>query len=315
MEGKDLLDSVWKTRSPNPLPRNADGTLKTDLTSVEVVEYGILSDTPIPPPERCEYCGKVLYHHAIIFGGMVICWRKQAERCTCDKAKAVWAQKDRERAKKAEEERLENERKKKVERFSRLLASSGIKKRFESRTFENFRTDTEMQKRAYTIAKRYADNFDKASKEGYGLYIVGGNGTGKTHIAAAITLQLIGQGIPVIFKTSPDLFGEIKKVFGENESTRYEVTQAYKSVDLLIIDDLGKERCSEWSMTTLYDIINDRYEDYKPTIVVTNYTPDDLADALTPSGGDRTKIDAIISRLRETTTLIRMYGDDNRMRK
>ena len=89
----------------------------------------------------------------------------------------------------------------------------------------------------------------------------------------------------------------------------------YKRVDLLIIDDLGKEQCSDWSMSTLYSILNDRYEDMKPTIVTTNYNADSLANALTPKGFDNTKIVAIISRLRETSTVMTMAWADIRGRE
>ena len=89
----------------------------------------------------------------------------------------------------------------------------------------------------------------------------------------------------------------------------------YKAVDLLIIDDLGKERCSEWSMSTLYSILNDRYEDMKPTIVTTNYNTDDLVEALTPKGADNTKIGAIVSRLKETSTVMSMVWEDIRGRE
>ena len=80
----------------------------------------------------------------------------------------------------------------------------------------------------------------------------------------------------------------------------------------MIIDDLGKEQCSDWSMSTLYSILNDRYEDMKPTIVTTNYNADALVAALTPKGFDNTKIVAIISRLREVSTVMTMAWEDIR---
>ena len=89
----------------------------------------------------------------------------------------------------------------------------------------------------------------------------------------------------------------------------------YKATDLLIIDDLGKEQCSDWSMTTLYAILNDRYEDMKPTIVTTNYSADDLVKALTPRGYDDSKIVAIISRLKETSTVLTLAWADYRTTK
>lgn len=65
-------------------------------------------------------------------------------------------------------------------------------------------------------------------------------------------------------------------------------------------------------MSTLYSILNDRYEDMRPTIVTTNYNAESLIGALTPKGFDNTKIMAIISRLRETSTVMTMAWEDAR---
>ena len=203
-------------------------------------------------------------------------------------------------------------RKRKQERIERLLGKSGIKKRFQRRTFEKFITDTPERVRCYQIAKRYADSFSIRYENGDGLYIEGTNGTGKTHLAAAIALQLINEGVPVVCKTSSDLLLDIKKAYDDEYTKESAVLDVYKSVDLLIIDDLGKEQCSDWSVSTLYSILNDRYEDMKPTIITTNYGAEDLIRALTPKGYDNTKIVAIISRLRETSTVITMAWDDYR---
>ena len=108
---------------------------------------------------------------------------------------------------------------------------------------------------------------------------------------------------------------DIKRGFDSGEVTEYEVLKAYKEVDLLIIDDLGKEQCTDWSMSTLYSILNDRYEDMKPTIVTTNYNADGLVKALAPKGYDDTKIVAIISRLREVSTVMTMAWGDARGRE
>lgn len=241
-------------------------------------------------------------------------WHKEPMRCTCAGAEKHWVEYDAEQERKKREEELAAERARKRAKIERLLGKSGIKKRFQQRTFENFVADTPDRKRCYRAAKEYADNFAALYQTGEGLYIEGTNGTGKTHLAAAIALQLIGQGVPVVCKTSSDLLGDIKKAFDHGEVSEYEVLRAYKDVDLLIIDDLGKEQCTDWSMSTLYSILNDRYEDMKPTIITTNYSDEGLARALTPKGYDDTKIRAIISRLREVSTVLTMAWDDYRGR-
>ena len=245
----------------------------------------------------------------------MVVWIPTPTRCDCEEAQKYWAEYDKQEREKEAQERQAQERQRMQERINRLLGQSGLKKRFQQRTFDNFRIYSPEHKQCYEIAKEYADHFQTHRARGDGLYIEGTNGTGKTHLAAAITLQLIGEGIPVICRTSGDLLLNIKRAFDSEYVSESEILETYKDVDLLIIDDLGKEQCSDWSMSTLYSILNDRYEDMKPTIITTNYNADDLATALTPKGSDNTKAVAIISRLRETSTVMTMAWADIRGRK
>lgn len=242
-------------------------------------------------------------------------WQPTPVRCDCPQAKAYWQEYDRQQEEKKAAEQEARRRRTLQEKVDRLLGESGIRKRFQQRTFPNFRRDTPDRRRNYEIAKEYADNFAVHSRRGDGLYIEGTNGTGKTHLAAAIALQLISEGVPVICKTSSDLLMDIKKSFDAAGAREHEILGVYKKVDLLIIDDLGKEQCTDWGVSTLYSILNDRYEDMKPTIITTNYNGESLVRALTPKGMDASKILAIISRLRETSTLMTMAWTDIRGRE
>ncbi len=196
--------------------------------------------------------------------------------------------------------------------IGRLIGRSGLKKRFMNRTFQTYKAETPKQKKAFSVAKEYADRFYEFFLRGEGLYIEGTNGTGKTHLAAAIALQLIREGIPVVCKTSIELLDDIKKAFDDNQVSEYDILKVYKQVDLLIIDDLGKEQCTDWSMSILYSILNDRYEDLKPTIITTNFNEESLIRNLTPRGYDSSKVIAIISRLREVSTVVTMAWEDYR---
>lgn len=281
------------------------------LTPKQAKERGLSWSHEPPPDNKCDFCGKVLPPRGFAVGVSVI-WIPTPTRCDCEAAQKYWAEYDRKEREKEERERQAKEQRKMQERIERLLGQSGIKKRFRQRTFPNFRCDTPGRKKCYEIAKEYADHFAYHRANGDGLYIEGTNGTGKTHLAVAIALQLINEGIPVICKTSGDLLLDVKRAFDDEYVKEHEVLDVYKNVDLLIIDDLGKEQCSDWSMSTLYSILNDRYEDMKPTIVTTNYNADNLVNALTPKGFDNTKIIAIISRLRETSTVMTMAWADIR---
>ncbi len=282
----------------------------TLVTPQEARERGLHFRHSPPEPGQCEYCGKPLVPKGVALGGAVIAWQPTLPRCDCEQAQAYWKEQDRQEAERKAAKREEQRRKAVQERIVKLFEESGIKKRFQQRTFANFRCDTQERIRSYKLAKDYADNFAYHYERGDGLYIEGTNGTGKTHLAVAIALQLIGEGIPVICKTSGKLLQDIKKSFDFGKVQEYEILDAYKQADLLIIDDLGKEQCTDWGVSTLYSILNERYEDMKPTIVTTNYNTEGLARALTPKGMDNSKVVAIISRLRETSTVMTMAWED-----
>lgn len=299
--------------APEDLSRRAASrTTENLVTPQQARERGIRLEKEPPQPGKCEFCGKELQPLGLVLNGRIFIWQPFLPRCDCEKAQAYWQEHDRKEAERKAAEEEEKRRKAMQEKVTRLLGSSGIKRRFQQRTFPNFRCDTPERKKNYQIAKEYADNFAYHKARGDGLYIEGTNGTGKTHLAAAIALQLIHEGIPVICKTSSDLLMDIRRTFDSSSTNEAQVLDIYKRVDLLIIDDLGKEQCSDWSMSTLYSILNDRYEDMKPTIVTTNYNADGLVNALTPKGFDNTKIVAIISRLKETSTVMTMAWDDIR---
>ena len=296
-------------------PREASKDSNNFITPTQARERGICWKNPPPAMGTCEYCGKTLEPCGLVFSEEIIIWNPVLPRCDCEQATAYWQEQDRQAAEAAQQEEEAKHRRAMRQRVEKLLGQSGIKKRFRQRTFPNFRTDTPGRKKNYRIAKEYADNFAYHQARGDGLYIEGTNGTGKTHLAAAIALQLIHEGVPVICKTSSDLLLDIKKSFDGDGIRESDVLDIYKRVDLLIIDDLGKEQCSDWSMSTLYSILNDRYEDMKPTIVTTNYNADALVAALTPKGFDNTKIVAIISRLWEVSTVMTMAWEDIRGRE
>jgi DNA replication protein DnaC len=109
--------------------------------------------------------------------------------------------------------------------------------------------------------------------------------------------------------TGRDLFGRIKRTYSHDDSyDESAVLEVYKSVKLLIIDDIGKERPTEWTLSTLYAIIDGRYDRAMPLIVTTNYGAKDLVKRLTPAGGDETTADAIVDRLVEMCESIVMGG-------
>ncbi len=263
----------------------------------------------VPEPKVCEFCGKELPPKGFVQDGTVVRWFIPG--CDCEGARADRENRERERLQallKAEREACRRAK------TNDTIEASGVKKRFQRRTFANFDVDRKGQLAAYSEAKSYALTFGDALEEGNGLYFYGDNGTGKTHLAAAIALELLAKGVCVVFRAFDDLLRDIKSTFGDERSEK-EVFKAYTEADLLVIDDLGKGRCTEWSTAMLFSIVNARYEDCKPIIVTANYSFDELVDELTPKGCSDGDALGVVSRLKGCCKAVPMFGEDMRIRR
>ena len=119
------------------------------------------------------------------------------------------------------------------------------------------------------IVRRYAERFDKALAENIGLMLFGQMGCGKTFYAQCIANAVIDQGRMVMYTSIRRLVRAMK-----NEAEF--VLRSVKGCDLLVLDDLGAERNTEFMAEQAFEIINTRYEAHKPLIVTTNLDPNAL---------------------------------------
>ena len=207
------------------------------------------------------------------------------------------------------------------DRIKRIVGESGMGDRFLRRTFSTFQL-TDDNKRAAAAARYQHVVYDKwgfdkrlAYGKGVSMLFAGPPGTGKTHLAAAIANHLIAQGKPVICMTMIDLLERIKRTYSTTGGSESDVLKIYKTVPLLVIDDIGKEPPTEWAISTVYNIINGRYEAYLPTIVTTNYDTEALIDRMTPrESHDSMTARATIDRLMEMCRGITLTGQSWRSR-
>lgn len=126
---------------------------------------------------------------------------------------------------------------------------------------------TEENRKAFGIAKRYVVNFNKMFHEGQGILFWGNVGTGKSYTAAAIANELLEQMHSVIMTSFIKLLDEMSS-FEQKDDGGYIIK--LNQAKLLIIDDLGAERGTDFSLEKVYDIIDSRYRTGKPIILTTN---------------------------------------------
>ncbi len=175
---------------------------------------------------------------------------------------------------KAVEAEEELERKKKdMEVVERLRKESLMSPRFEEATFQNFRED---KANSYNLklCRRYAENFDVMMKKNQGLIFYGDVGTGKTFAAACIANYLLSRGTSVVMTSFIKLLSSMQTFGNDNELLISRLNRA----KLLIIDDLGAERDTEFAQEHVYNIIDSRYRAKRPLIITTNMTIEEIRE-------------------------------------
>ena len=122
-------------------------------------------------------------------------------------------------------------------------------------------------------ARAYVDHWPEAFKRNVGLLLFGDVGTGKSFAAGCIANALLDRDVPVLMTNFPTILSRLSGMFGEDKTAFLDSLGDY---DLLIIDDLGAERNTGYSMEQMFSIVDSRYRSSKPMIVTTNLKLDEL---------------------------------------
>jgi DNA replication protein DnaC len=213
---------------------------------------------------------------------------------------------------------------------ARMREALRIPPRYEHCTFATFEIgegSSRPTREALAMVLRYCSAWPQrgsaqANDKGLGLLFTGGNGTGKTHLAVAALRELAeSHGVRGQFWDYHELMREIRNSYNPATAiTEYELLEPVTSLEVLLLDDLGAWKMTDWMNDTLFYILNRRYLARRPTLITTNY-PDREVSARELMDAEATVrreylVDRIGHRLRsrllEACTVVRLEGPDRR---
>lgn len=208
---------------------------------------------------------------------------------------------------------------------TRRLAAARIPPRYEHCSFENFQFPphdnpayTESLREAYFQAQRFVQEYPVQSD--FGLLFMGPCGAGKTHLAVAILRALVEKGGDCLFYDFRELLKAIQDSYNPiSQTTELQVLSPVLETEILLLDDLGASKPSDWVRDTVAHIINTRYNDKRITLITTNYPDAPVTraqgsgvvreDTLTDRIGERMR-----SRLYEMCRVVGLEAEDFRRR-
>lgn len=191
----------------------------------------------------------------------------------------------------------------------RLLLEARIPQRYSRCELSTFEHDTDSQRDAFRRASAFVQQFPAVDR---GLLLYGPNGVGKTHLAVGILKAVMRtRGARGFFFETRELLKLVRDTYNRSVAeTEMDVLAPVLKADVLVLDDLGAERTSDWVQETLGLVVNTRYNERRPTIFTSNLV--DSPDSTDPRSfiyqlGSRTR-----SRLAEMCDWVEMHGVDMR---
>lgn len=165
------------------------------------------------------------------------------------------------------------------------------------------------------VPDEFREGVKKETVDNRSLFFTGNSGVGKTYVAVSILRGFVknlscGDFITPfretpVFVNVPELLLDIRECFNSNSKSEKEMLQKYLHTKLLILDDLGAEKTTDWSLQSLYIIINHRGSERKQTIITSNLTLDEIKGNLS---------DRIASRIKGMCKIVVMKGKDRRLK-
>jgi DNA replication protein DnaC len=211
-------------------------------------------------------------------------------------------------------------------RVQRMVGRAHIPKRYEHCTLENYETKFPSSHRslgaAHLRARKFVESYPLETA-GTGLLLTGSIGVGKTHLAVGILQALVSErGATGLFYDYRDLLKQIQNSYNAQvRETELEILRPVFEAEVLVLDELGASKPTDWVWDTVAHILNTRYNDRRTTIITTNYAnAGPLGTETGPRGvmreetlGDRIG-ERMRSRLQEMCVVVEMQGEDFRQK-
>lgn len=260
----------------------------------------------------CPFCGQTL----LTLSGVLVSLDETDSRknalegldtlCTCEMSKCAAEQEKRA----LEASQSQKRAKERAAALSSRLFNSGLPEAWHIRALSAWVHDTPAQQAALNAAISFGAATQQPGAHVQSLFIAGDIGTGKTYLASCLAADLIRRRVQVRWCNVGDVLRAIRSSFDKKGSSEEETIKLFTEPRVLVLDDLGKEKPTEWATEQLFSIINTRYDAQRPLIVTTNYGGADLVKRLTPRGeSDDTTARAIVDRLREMSTVVKLEGE------
>ena len=227
-------------------------------------------------------------------------WLRNVEvwsKCPSCEAEAIAAEAERKR----EAQAIARQR-----QIEEAMQDACIPRRFIGRTLETFDAPTDEMRHARTVATDYANNFKQHLEDGTGLIFGGLPGTGKSHLAIGI-LQAILPEYVGLYVTCAGVIRAVRSTWGgKSDRTESEIMRTLTDVPLLVLDEVGVQMGTDNEQNIIFGVLDARYRDMRPTIILTNQNTDGLTKYL----GERS-----YDRLRETSKWVQFNWKSYRGRQ
>lgn len=168
------------------------------------------------------------------------------------------------------------------------LRAAGIPARYYESTIWNWQHGMDQQRRVWHVTRDYAQSFELALQTGRNLVFYGAPGTGKTHLAIGLCKHVMEKGGTGLYTTVMGLLSRIKNTYHKDaDEKESEAIAAFTAVDLLVVDEVGRALDTGYTEAQFFAILNDRYNNLRPVLLVSNLNRSQLETFLGAALTDR----------------------------